>query len=641
MANSIMTSTACKGMSSAQKQQWLNRVRCVPSLLLMIVMLGPSAAILDAQQNSYLNSIGVPTFSVSTPVESGSVNLANGNLHLEIPLGGAVSQRGVGSFQSVLIYDSAFWYVHPAVPSNLQWPSGGGWRFATSADQGVNNYTTTNVTCYSLALGQNVTTEIDFNNFSWTAPDGTQHLFSILLSKGYNPDPDSCGNGTTRISGDAFATDRTGYHMYATTNGGSQVSTIDVYAPDGTHVSSQQFYSPVAGFPKDANGNYYTTDSNYNSRLLHYNPIDTLGRSPILMSTGSGANSNSDYVDVLDSHGDRHRYTVVWETINVNTNFGQLYTTEYSGTISVIQEIDLPDGTKYQFSYDQGTSAGHFGSLTGMTLPTGGQIAYSYTTFADSYGLRYRRISGRTTSGTGITGGTWFYTPQVIRTCTSAGVHCQQKVTLTTPGGNDTVYTFNFNSGPWASQIQSYTGSASSGTLLATTSNSYDYGQNCPANVQCNSPGAAFVVKLTGTTILPIPGGTNLNQTRRLTWDASHNGNVTKSEEWNFYTGSLPTTADRTTNITYLTGSNYSSRNIVNKPTLVTVTDKNAATVSQLQKAYDGSALVSATGTTKHDDPNFGPGMNYRGNLTQVQRLVSGTSTYLTTSTTYDMTGQV
>ena len=51
--------------------------------------------------------------------------------------------------------------------------------------------------------------------------------------------------------------------------------------------------------------------------------------------------------------------------------------------------------------------------------------------------------------------------------------------------------------------------------------------------------------------------------------------------------------------------------------------------------------LFSATGMTSHDDVNYGTAMNYRGNLTQVQRLVSGTSNYLTTSMTYDMTGQV
>src|SRR5262249_22287899 len=151
----------------------------------------------------------------------------------------------------------------------------------------------------------------------------------------------------------------------------------------------------------------------------------------------------SDYIDVLDSHGDRHRYAIVWQTISVNSSFGQSGVTEWSNTVQVVQEIDLPDGTKYQFTYDQGTTAGHYGVMTGMTLPTTGQVSYTYTTFADAYGNRYRRVTGRTTSGTGITSGTWSYTPQVLTSCAVGGVNCTQKVTVTNPSADATVYTFN------------------------------------------------------------------------------------------------------------------------------------------------------------------------------------------------------
>src|SRR5882762_10171784 len=51
-----------------------------------------------------------------------------------------------------------------------------------------------------------------------------------------------------------------------------------------------------------------------------------------------------------------------------------------------------------------------------------------------------------------------------------------------------------------------------------------------------------------------------------------------------------------------------------------------------------GFALI--TGVAQHDDTNFGTGNTVRGDLTQVQRLISGTSTYLTTSTNFDTTGQ-
>jgi hypothetical protein len=44
-------------------------------------------------QLDYSVQIGRPTFTTPSPVEMGFVNLANGNLHLEIPLG-SFRERG-------------------------------------------------------------------------------------------------------------------------------------------------------------------------------------------------------------------------------------------------------------------------------------------------------------------------------------------------------------------------------------------------------------------------------------------------------------------------------------------------------------------------------------------------------------------
>jgi len=144
-------------------------------------------------------------------------------------------------------------------------------------------------------------------------------------------------------------------------------------------------------------------------------------------------------------------------TISVSTNFGVSGVSEYSGMITVVTEIDLPDGTKYSFGYDSGTTAGHYGLLTSMTLPTGGNITYSWTLFTDSYGKTYRWISGRTTPD-----GSWTYTPQVVTSCTSGQVDCQQKVTVLRPSGDNEVYTFALNGGSWDGTEQYYNGSISS-----------------------------------------------------------------------------------------------------------------------------------------------------------------------------------
>ena len=77
---------------------------------------------------------------------------------------------------------------------------------------------------------------------------------------------------------------------------------------------------------------------------------------------------------------------------------------------------------------------------------------------------------------------------------------------------------------------------------------------------------------------------------------------------------------------------------ISNRPSSVTVTS-GGATVAQTSYTYDSSPLTSVTGIAQHNDASYGTGNTIRGNLTKLQSLVSGT-TFLTSSATYDTTGQ-
>ena len=397
-----------------------------------------------------------------------------------------------------------------------------------------------------------------------------------------------------------------------------------IYAPDGT----------IVGSWLDTNGNYFQ----YEGSPLAM--TDSAGRRIGLIAAYVGncdGNSNKYCYDLPNSQGGTSRYTITTQTINVNTSFGQSGITEYSGTITVIQSLGLPDGTSYQFGYDSGTSSGHYGLLTSMTLPTGAQITYAYTTFSDAYGKKYRWVNSRTTPD-----GTWTYTPATISTCTSSEVNCQQKYTVTAPSyesrTDETVYTSTLNGGAWLTEVNSYNGTTS-GTLLSTISQCFSFvtvtNGTCSYSKTTASP-ATLVRLVTRTTTLPISSG-SLSATTKYTWDSY--GNNTKIEEWNF--GNAPSgAANRTTDISYLGGS-YITKNILNRPSTVTVTG-GGATVAQTIFSYDQGSLTSETGKKNHDnDTNFGTGNTVRGNVTQVQNLVSGTSTYLSMSATYDMTGQI
>jgi RHS repeat-associated protein len=542
----------------------------------------------------YLDQTGTPSFTTAHPVELGFINLANGNLHLEIPLA-SFPQRGSMGLTAKLVYDSRIWKKVGTTwqPTNVP-NSQGGWRYVTSTDTGAVTYTSDGDLC---GEPPNAGSFIIYYGFTWKDASGTSHYFDISTYRDIG-----CGEADDP-TGDALANDSSGYHMYVT-----GWTSATVYARDGTQV-----YPTL----KDTNGNYFSTDANGNA-------IDTLGRTPILKTV----NGSQTYYDILDSRNlnPRPRITVTTTTINVNTAFGQSGFTEYAGTLTVIQSVSLPDGHSYTFDYDSGTTAGKYGLLKTITLPTGGQVAYTHTTFSDAYGNKNRWVNTR------AAGGTWTYTPAVITSC---GTSCSQKVTVTPPNQDEAVYTFTMNNGAWNSDTKVYTGSAASGTLLMTLLTDYDFSQ----------PGSNYIRMVRNTTTLPRPGG-NISKKTEYLYDTPQNANVTQIKEWNYYTGTPSATPDRKTDITYLATSAYTSKNIIDRPLSVTVRTGGGSWLSQTNFSYDSTTLTSITGVTQHDDSGFGTGNTTRGNLTAIQQYAASAGSCalpncLSTTLTYDTTGQL
>ena len=59
----------------------------------------------------YLSATGAATFSAPEPVEYGFVESANGNLHLEFPLGSYPQRGSKQPYNARLVYDSHIWQV--------------------------------------------------------------------------------------------------------------------------------------------------------------------------------------------------------------------------------------------------------------------------------------------------------------------------------------------------------------------------------------------------------------------------------------------------------------------------------------------------------------------------------------------------
>ena len=583
--------------------------------------------------------VGQRPFIAPEPVELGWVETATGDLHLETPLG-SFPQRGFNGQPMTfkLVYDSSVWTISSTdvwVPQSNQLNGSGslnGWWFQSFGSWGFND------TLQTSSCGNK------YNNFEWTDPSGIEHFFAITTQTSTG----QCNGWQAISSGSAYATDSSGYLMNVT-----NYQDFVVYAPDGTKVFSIPYdqadsngHLPVT---KDSNGNYLSQISTNGTPYY----FDTTGRAALQVNTTT-CGSGVCYL-VSNSQNAYSQYEVSYALISVKTAFGEPGVTECitNCTMEVIQSIALPDGTSYTFQYDCDSSTGnaacgspagqsaYYGLLTAMTLPTGGQIAYTYSTFFDSYGNANRWLTSRLSAG-----GMTYYTPAVVSRCGSGQVGCQESLTVKKPSFDTTVYTFTLNNGVWPTQIQSYD---SSGNLLATTTNTWDFSNSCPLS---NCVGASYVRKTAETLSVPVPTGTITKQTQ-YTYDSPQTGNITAIKEWAFYPGtspSFPTVPDRARYITYF---DVGGTNIINRPFSITVCNNSGSDsyctgggnqVAQQFTWYDTETLKSASGFSNHDDQNFGTTATARGNPTQASNWVTGANQatqYLTTFAYYDTTGQV
>src|SRR5256885_138502 len=68
-------------------------------------------AVVRAQQDrgNYIRQIGAPVSVTPHPVELGFVNVGNGNLHLEVPVGSFPQRGSTAPLTLKFVYDSRIW----------------------------------------------------------------------------------------------------------------------------------------------------------------------------------------------------------------------------------------------------------------------------------------------------------------------------------------------------------------------------------------------------------------------------------------------------------------------------------------------------------------------------------------------------
>ena len=319
---------------------------------------------------------GLPPFGSFSGGSFDTVNNANLNVHFAIPI---VNKAGRGMpFTYTLTYDSSIWSpvnstgsaVWTPVGQTATMPTNWGWRGITEGQAGYISYRGVSVRC-GYGVGQY--TYYTLYGY-WTYHDawGTPHMFNIATT------PGSALCGVSPVSsGTAAATDGSGYTM-SVTNYTSAV----VHSRSGDLIQVPKNTSTGAASVTDPNGNQISASVASNTTTF----TDTLGTTPLtVIAPGGGSNTTYTYTGPNGSAA----YTVKYTSYTVRTNFGCPSVTEYGATQQyLVSEIDLPDydpitnpNEKYTFDYEvtPGYPTYKTGRLASVTLPTGGQITYSYT----------------------------------------------------------------------------------------------------------------------------------------------------------------------------------------------------------------------------------------------------------------------
>jgi RHS repeat-associated protein len=599
------------------------------------------AAAVSAPAQDYLNAVGTPAFTAADPFELGFVNLANGDLHLDVPMMAAPPQRGKLQYtDNVFSYDSRIWSIFTDVTGNQFWTMNqGGWGWATpSVATAMIEYSFVNC-----ANGFDSGYSGVPAGFSYVEANATVHTFSSILPQ-LNIQP--CATPTmasTVIL--AWADDFSHYAMYVDTTGIEMI--VKVYAPDGT------LLYPIM---EDTNGNYFSA---YRGPAMTASAtVDTLGRTPLVTDTTLGFGG----YDVLTSNGSEP-ITTSYESLSVSTDFGQTNVGEwpYSGTpVKRIAGFNLPDGSQYAFGYDS------YGELNSITLPTGGQITLTYQNITDYWGNVNRWVSFRTSPA-----GTWTYSYAFSST---GGLQNNNGPTMTTtvtrPDGSRAVYLFDLanivsSSGSSRKTVQTTLGHAPwnttisiydpSNNLLATKTNTYNYAAEGHSEYSVTGAGAL----LSSVNIVYPSSVANTGSYTEYDYSNGCDSLLSGIKEWpfaqqSFITSSYP--AGRTTTLQYVyqppncpTAS--SSPPMVSEVAAIKVQD-SSGNGSETDYTYDnyGAGGLTSYGTgglagvlrfPNHDDENFGPGNTSRGNVTSISRAVGAGANPLVTGLGYDIAGDL
>lgn len=552
---------------------------------------------------SFAQVTGIPPAPRGTvSIPSGFIDTMSGQVHISIPIA-SIAQRGGPPLVENLVYDPQWWYFN--INYQAMEPTSGGWQATpSSSDLGSVQYTLdTNYQGCPSGYSGYVNTYSNF--YVWVYATNSHYPLNAPALMWY-----SCYSNGTRLTGQdrtsQFGQNNLGYSAQlnlSTTTGAFSFTAWDI--------SGNSLTTNSGGYSGSTNG-------------------QTGGQFTTLPITQASCGSNF-CLYVNSSDGTQQAYKETFQTISVSEIWGG---TQYTGSVSLLSSLLLPDGTSYSFTYDTGTTGRHSGMLTGVTLPTGGQVTVGYqnTNTSGQWDADYFWANSATFGG-----GTWTLSPSFSTNGATV------TTTVTAPARYDAVLKKNVND--QSVYVGGYQGTLTSATFYSGSiggtpvkSITYAYGtSSCPSAVtMTNDAGQSATTQYQYLT----PSGGNV----------AFCSLVTQEQEFDFGASS-PT---RTTKMSYIADTasiKYNSvYHIYDRPTSVSVYagSGTGSPVSQTNYTYDEYSanycsvpmLATVTGAVNHDDSGHGSSFLARGNVTTTSKLISGT-TYVTSHKCYDTLGNV
>jgi len=518
---------------------------------------------------------GIPPFS---SIESGgfdNINRQNLNVNVSFPIV-SVPGRG-GSFGFAVVNDSLIW-KKVTVGSTTSWtpvtdrsanPTYG-WLKEAPVGQTLYSYST--IRCYDYDIrGWEYIDK--YSNYSYYDARGARHPFTVLTIV-------SCLTGGTSVG---YATDGSGYK-------------IDITNPTAPRVWNKagDEMTPNSGYVPDTNGNKISFSVAGSVTTW----TDTAGHSALVVDK-----SNANYIDYkfYDNNGAQQVFRLNLDPTarNIKTNFACSGVVEFTGTQTLpISLVNLVNNQSYQFTYEDtpGFPGYSTGRLKRITLPTGGYVEYQYpTTGNNGINCSDATVTSLTKVVSDGTASTWTFTRTPIGSA--------WKTVVTPPvlpyDAAANVSTFTFNSSGQITSENHYQG-GEAGTLLRTMNTTW---------ATNGTPSSTVII---------------LDDNKQTQTDSTFDSfaNLTQSIEYAWGVGA-PGAAVRTTQMTYLSTTPYTSRNILNRVAQVRVRDGGVTGTikSQTDIAYDETGYINATcvtGAAQHDDTNYGCTFVYRGLPTSV-----------------------